>query len=165
MTHRAFLYLFAISILHPSLVFGGRTICVKSKEAVAQTATKPNRNINSENTVKYSKYTPLTWTGKREGAWYEVQSMDQKNSWLHRKDFSFSDSCVLVRVEKSRLRKGPGPEFPKAGMAQRGDAFKALGGEDGWTRVQDAEGMVSWINLDHISRPESRFRMSFDPRK
>lgn len=82
---------------------------------------------------------------------------------MRAKDLSSSMRCLSVRVQKSRLYKGPGVDFEKDFLAKKGDSFIDLGGEDGWTRVQDAEGKVSWINLDHTWKPETKIRMTFFP--
>lgn len=76
---------------------------------------------------------------------------------------TYKPQCVLVRAQRSRLRRGPGKNFPKTSItAEQGQVFKDIGGEDGWTRVVDPKGNVSWVNLDHVWRPSARLRMSFE---
>lgn len=63
------------------------------------------------------------------------------------------------------MYKGPGPKFEKADLAEQGMVFMDMGGEDGWTQVQNAEGKRAWINLDHTWKPAARVRMSFSPER
>jgi hypothetical protein len=175
---QAFL-LFSLSFLlaFPLLANSNRPVCVKVNEATALVSlVKPApvpRKIAAKKSglkkevekkdppIRISKYTPLNWTGKREGRWIEIQTMLGQTYWVRRKDVSTSLRCLTVKVEQSRLHKGPGPTFEKGEVALRGDVFLDMGGEDGWTRIQDAYGMKAWINLDHVWKPESLIRMSF----
>lgn len=152
-------------------------VCIKSKEARALFAPPPKKKPIAKRSKKskkksiplqepgvvFLKYTPFKFAGKKERGWLEVQSMDGKTYWLRSRDVSFQLQCLSVRVNKSRMFEGPGPDFPKLGVAEKGDSFLDLGGEDGWTRVRDADGNESWINLDHIWKVNSRVRMSFSP--
>ncbi len=134
----------------------------RNPAAKYQKPAKPKK----EDSIKFSRYTPLTWTGKKEGGWIEVKNMDGKSYWVRRSDISFSLKCLSVQVKKSNLRTGPGSQFEKASVAaQKGDAFLDLGGEDGWTKVENSKGEQFWINLDHTWRPSSRMRMVFEPDK
>jgi hypothetical protein len=144
-----------------------RTVCVRVKETFAQVTPKPlkARDLAKERRLKLLKFTPLTWTGKKQGRFFEVQTREGATVWIRKSHVSFTESCVLVRVEKSRMMKGPGKKFEKDRLAQKGDSFLALGGEDGWTQVQDSNGNTAWINLDHIWRPSSKIRMSFSSEK
>lgn len=110
-----------------------------------------------------SKYFPFMPTGKRENGYTQVQDMDGKMGWIRSRDLNWHWNCVAVRVHKSKLRSGPGNEFSSAETADKGSSFLDLGGEDGWTQVQNSNGERQWVNLDHVWRPrESSMRMSFE---
>ncbi len=147
--------------------------CVRTREAKAR-FTKPvashkakmkkQKRMSSskdEPVLKLPKFTPVSWTGKKERGWFEVQSFDKKNYWVRRSDLSFTTTCLQVKVSKSQLRTGPGSDFEKIQLAEKGAVFKDLGGEDGWTQVESPSGQRSWINLDHTWKPHSKLRMSF----
>jgi hypothetical protein len=179
----SFFFAFSLSLLAQA----GTPACVKRPEARAKLSLrvpagqKKNRKSKSkskskskrkpkpakvkDDSIKLSQYTPLSWTGKQEGGWLEVKDMNGKNYWVRRRDLSFDMKCLSVQVQKSRLRSGPGDNFDRAPVAQKGDVFLDLGGEDGWTRVENAKGERAWINLDHIWRPSSKMRMVFEPEK
>ena len=142
-------------------------VCVRVKEATAR-ASKPVRVTASSKKIEiisFDKYTPLTSTGNREGKWIEVQSKSGRMYWLRSQDLSRSMKCLEVTVQKSQTYLGPGPTFAPSKIAERGEVFLDLGGEDGWTRVQNVSGEKVWINLDHTWKPTSKVRMSFTPDK
>lgn len=150
------------------------TLCVLNIEAFAKvekeircvatqvTSFKSHTKKNSPEIAKLKKYTPLKLTGKKEGSWVESQDFAGRVGWVQSRDLSRKYQCVSVQVEHSSLRSGPGKEFALESRVTRGTSFLNLGGEDGWTRVQDAEGHIAWINLDHLWRPTLRLRMSFE---
>jgi len=166
---------FPLALPLPAVASSSRPVCVRVKEATALVSliVKPAaRKVagkkveeKKESPLKISKYTPLTWTGKKEGRWLEVQNMFGQTYWVRGKDLSTSMHCLTVRVDQTRLYKGPGNEFEKADLALKGEAFLDMGGEDGWTQVQNSEGKRAWINLDHIWKPQSTIRMTFTPDK
>lgn len=119
--------------------------------------------INSKRAI-FPQYTPVRLTGKSQGQRLEVQNMKGATAFVARRELSFGMRCVTVKVERSRLRKGPGKDFKPAQLSERGESFIDLGGEDGWTQVQNQKGEKAWINLDHTWTPTSRkMRLSFDP--
>jgi len=162
-------------VLIPAFAGGGAPACVKGLQARAKlslrvpagkkkTKSKSKTKLKpKDDTVALSRYTPLTWTGKKESGWLEVKDMTGKNYWVRRRDVSFNMKCLSVQVQKSRLRSGPGDTFERAPVAQKGDVFLDLGGEDGWTRVENSKGEKAWINLDHTWRPATKMRMVFEP--
>lgn len=136
-----------------------QAVCVRVEKAgVFQ---NPNPKKAAKPLYEADKYTPMTFTGKREGRYMQVENYKGDNVWVRARDVSSNITCVTVRVGKSRLRKGPGDEFPKSELANQGQSYLDLGGEDGWTLVENTEGQKSWIQLEHIWRPTSRVRMSF----
>lgn len=161
--------------LHSFGQSGGRPVCVQINDAtalVSLTVKSPSRKVagkkkssKRESPLKIKKYTPLNWTGKREGRWLQVRNMSGQTYWMRGRDLSSSIKCLAVRVEQSRMYKGPGSSFDKAEVAKKGEVFMDMGGEDGYTQVEDANGKRAWINLDHTWKPLSRIRMTFSPDK
>jgi len=167
-------------ILFPAFTQAGVPACIRKTEARAKrylrtpasktsqkkTKAKGKKSAKAkDDSVKLSQYTPLTWTGKKENGWMEVKAMSGRSYWVRRRDLSFSMKCLSVQVNQSRLRTGPGSQYERAPVAQKGDVFLDLGGEDGWTQVMNAKGEKAWINLDHTWRPASKMRMVFQPEK
>lgn len=137
--------------------------CVRAKEAVVyDLILKKKAKQFKETTIKFDKYTPLLLTGNREGKWVEAQPMDGKFVWVRKKDLTTKIQCLIVRVKKSKLYQGPGSEFGPSETVDRGAVFLDKGGEDGWLQVENTAGLKAWINMDHVWKPTSTMRMSFD---
>jgi hypothetical protein len=142
-------------------------VCIKVKEAKVGSLQKKQKNKNqiTENETKLSKYTPLFWTGEKQGNWIEVKDVSGRSHWVRRKDVSLKLKCVTVRVAKSKLRTGPGSDYPTSEVISKGEGFLDLGSEDGWIKVKSKEGQEAWMNLDHIWRPSNKFQMKFEGEK
>lgn len=110
------------------------------------------------------KYMPLLGTGKRQGSFWEVKDVDSQVHWVAAHDVSTKISCLVVRVKSSRLRMGPGKSFQASplGIADRYMAFSDLGGEEGWTQVQDEDGEKAWLSIDHTWKANKKSRVSFE---
>lgn len=116
-------------------------------------------------TWRVPKYMPLMATGKRQaGAWLEVRDLDGQTHWVPRNRVTSNLSCIVVKAKATRLRMGPGKQFQPSpiGLAEKYAAFLDLGGEDGWTQIENDDGEKGWVNMDHIWRPLMRTRMTFD---
>lgn len=118
----------------------------------------------SKSLWKVVRFTPLLGTGKKKGPFLEVTNVDGNKFWIQKKDVSTKMSCLAVKTKKAALRKGPGESFELAEKktAEKHEAFRDLGGEDGWTLVQNEEGEVSWVELSKTWKPKSRIRISFE---
>lgn len=155
------LMLFIGSVVAPARAMAAAySPCVKVKEA----SLRSSPETKSKELRKAVKYTPLETTGKTKRNWIQVKDFSGQVSWIHRKDISYSKTCVAIKVSKSKMYEGPGKEFASTVVAQKGEGFLDLGdGEDGWLHVENTEGQKFWVDLDHIWRPtSSRLRMSFD---
>jgi SH3-like domain-containing protein len=153
-------FVFGILLLTPFLTLAQtfNSYCVDLKVALLRKEPK----LDSKTIAELGKYTPVKPTGKKEGRFIEVVTQSGRKGWVRLGEVSKDYQCVSVAVNKSRLRKGPGDDFPKDVVAQRGDGFLDLGGEDGWTKVERADGSSAWIRLEHTWKPRSKLRMSFD---
>jgi hypothetical protein len=158
-----------LTILIGTLAWAG-PVCVRVPEATAklnQPSYKPHGRKRKpqakEEPILFPKYTPLSATGKTEGRWWEVKTMEGRTLWVRYRDLTASMNCLSVKVGQSRMYRGPGTEFEKSEMASKGDVFKDLGGEDGWTQVESPDGKRAWINLDHTWKPAATVRLRFDP--
>ena len=148
------------SILFSS-AWAASTVCVRVSEA--QLKSSPEKN--GVEVGKVPKYTPFKLPGKKQGSWIQVEDMEGHQSWIRRSEVSTSMKCLKVIVDRTRMHRGPGKSFPVGDLVERGDSFLDLGGEDGWTQVQNSKGEKSWINMDHTWKPYSRLRMSFENEK
>lgn len=119
----------------------------------------------SEVSWKVGKFMPLQGTGTRKGALVEVVDLEGKTHWAQRNQLTTGYKCLVVKVKVGRMRAGPGSEFSPVELANfdKYTPFKDLGGEDGWTRVQDDIGGMAWINLNQVWKPVGgKLRLSFE---
>ncbi len=146
-------------------------VFVVDANAQSLCASKPGvvlrRNPTSKASVswKVPKYMPFMATGKRQGSgWLEVKDVDGQSHWVEGRLMTNSWNCVVVRTKSTRLRMGPGKQFQPSplGLADRYTAFLDLGGEDGWTQIENDDGEKGWVNMDHLWKPSRRMKMSFD---
>lgn len=154
---RAFVFLLSLTCV--SVAFG-QAYCVTKSGARLKKTSSPK----SPTSWRVPQYMPLQGTGKRKGAYLEVKDVDGQVHWVNRSEVTTSKICVVVRVQLSRLRQGPGKSFQASplGLADRYMAFLDLGGEDGWTQVEDEEGEKAWISVDHVWKPVRKTRVSFE---
>lgn len=132
---------------------------------VTKNGARLRRTASAQAAVTWQvpQFMPLAGTGKKQGSWIEVRDMDDQVHWVNGAEVTTKQTCLVVKVKLARLRQGPGKSFQASemGMADRYMAFRDLGGEDGWTQVEDAEGEKAWISLDSIWKPVRRTRVSF----
>jgi len=133
--------------------------CVRAKKA----SFHKDPTSRSKEIYSVGKYFPFLPTGKKEKGYSQVQDMDGKIGWVRSRDLNWHWNCLAVKVQKSKLRSGPGTQFSSAETAEKGESFLDIGGEDGWIQVQNADGEKQWVNLDHIWKPREAMRMSFEP--
>lgn len=153
----AFWSFFLLIMLKFSLVQAQPYCVTKSKTSLYESSSSRSKEI-----LVFEKWTPVQGLGKSQKGFKQVKTSRGAIGWVRSTHLSTSKSCISVRVDRSRLRSGPGPDYEAKDLAKRGDAFLDLGGEDGWTKVQDNDGNEAWINLDHVWRPHSKMRMSFE---
>lgn len=141
-------------------VFEAQAYCVS--KAGARLRRAPTGR--SEITWRVPKYMPLSATGKRQSGWVEVRDVDNQIHWAQESDLTGQWSCAVVSTKTTRLRLGPGKHFQPSplGVTDKYSTFLDLGGEDGWTQVENDEGDKAWANLDHLWKPTRKTRMSFD---
>ena len=146
------------AILMFVMPFAAEALCVKKSKA--------NLRRGPATTFPVSwvagQYMPLKKIGSK-GAWYRVKDVDGSIHWVHQSVVSESSRCVVVRVNKTNLRSGPGTRYKPANLAtaDRYTPFKSLGGEDGWVWVEDRRGGRAWVSLKNVWRPKSYTRLEF----
>lgn len=116
---------------------------------------------------KVGVYTPLQGTGEKKNGFVEVLDVSKRKFWVWRKHVSGRTRCVTIIADWARVRKGPGKEHGSVTKAfEKYTSFKDVGGEDGWTQVQNQDGVKGWINLDQVWKPYNhKMRLSFEPER
>lgn len=144
------------------LLFGVEALAICISKSGARLRRAPTGR--AEISWRVPKYMPLQVTGKRQSGWVEVRDVDNQVHWAQESDLSNQWTCAVVRTRTTRLRQGPGKHFQPSPLGQidKYTTFVDLGGEDGWTQVENEEGEKGWANLDHLWKPTRRTRLSFD---
>jgi len=140
---------------------GAQPYCVMSEGAKLYARADLGAPVVSEPPVN----TPLIGLNdKIAGDWVQVQDRDGQKAWSPKKQLTTAWSCLSIDVPKTSLRKGPGEKFPLARphFANKSQSFKDLGGEDGWTQVEDRKGRKFWVNIDDVWKAQNRMRISFE---
>ncbi len=96
--------------------------------------------------------------------WAEVLDAESQKYWTQKSNLTTKLSCLVVTVDRTPLRTGPGNRYSlaKLRVAQKRQAFIDLGGEDGWTQVRDRAGAKYWVDLDHTWKAKNKMRISFE---
>lgn len=158
-----FAFFVFIFLFFSTLLAQAQSVCVRT--AGAKLWYKPD--YKQKPVWRAMRFTPLLATGKKVGPFIEVTNIENTVFWIQKNDISTNINCIVVKAKTATLRKGPGEKYDlaKNKVAERHEAFRDLGGEDGWTLVQDDTGEVSWIDLEKTWKPKSKIRLSFDREK
>jgi len=149
------------ALILSALDAGAQAYCVKKNKT--ELKSSPQKQAAVLATV--DRFTPLQGTGKKEPGWIEVVDFENEKYWVPRKSVTTAFKCLVIKKKSAKIRTGPGKDFPLAepGTAEKSEAFKDLSGEDGWNKVESAEGKSGWVDLNNVWQPiNHRFRMSFE---
>jgi SH3-like domain-containing protein len=123
---------------------------------------KQESNLNSETTWIVGKYMPFKVI-ETKGNWLKLADVDGVLHWGLKKNFTSKQTCLVVVRKNIRLRNGPGTRFPAAEfeIADKYSPFKDLGGEDGWTMVEDDFGNRGYVPLNTTWKPTAKVSISY----
>jgi len=93
---------------------------------------------------KVEKYHPFIVI-KRSGLWINVRDFEGDNGWIH-KSLIRNISSVIVTVDKSNIRSGPGKSNKILFTAEKGIPFKVLKRKGNWINVVHSDGDKGWIH-------------------
>ena len=149
--------IFAI-ILILLVPLSSHSLCVKTEKAFLRSG--PGTKYKKTWTV--GKYMPLKEIGKK-GNWFMVKDLDNKKHWVHKKLVSANLSCVVVSTRYTKLRKGPGRNYPLADIrnVDKYTPFKKIGREDSWVFLEDDLGHQYWTYDKHIWQPLHYVNVSY----
>lgn len=99
----------------------------------------------------------------RKGAWYQVQDFEGEKHWVHARNVSWKESCVVVKAAKAILKIGPGATFAPTDLGSVGKyaTFKKLGRDEEWLKVQDVYGQTHWAHENTLWEPRNSSRVTF----
>jgi SH3-like domain-containing protein len=128
------------------------TVCLLATVALAgeRMAVKSNTaNIRSGPGTQYEKlwriekYHPVVVIEKK-GEWYRFQDFEGDKGWIHRSLLDKAET-VIVKVDRSNVRTGPGTENDIAFTVDKGIPFKVLEKKGRWYQIRHADGDRGWI--------------------
>ena len=105
---------------------------------------------------------PLKKIGEK-GGWYKVQDVDKETHWVPKGAVTDNIVCVVVRSKSTRLRTGPGSQFPLADfqVVDKYTPFKKLGREEDWIFLEDDDGQKYWTADASLWQPLTYVQLSF----
>ena len=81
---------------------------------------------------------------KKEKKWYYFKDFEGDHGWLH-ESLVGKVNAVVTTCSRCNIRSGPGTEYAKAFVVERGTPFKVTGKKGNWLRIEHAEGHRGWI--------------------
>ncbi len=99
----------------------------------------------------------------RKGPWIQVKDLEGSRHWVHARNVTSKVNCVVVRSRTAHLKAGPGSQFGQTdlGFAKKYSAFKKIGRDEEWIKVQDSYGEVHWVNETTMWEPRNYSRITF----
>ncbi|MBX7230897.1 MAG: hypothetical protein K1X29_02325 [Bdellovibrionales bacterium] len=134
-------------------------LCISSYQA------KLYREATSDSQVSWvvGRYMPLVEVERKKN-WIKTLDLDGETHWVRSSDVTTRLRCVVVRVQSSLLRKGPGQNYPLAEIQKVNKymAFKRNEAEpEDWYQVEDESGGQYWILAHHVWKPNKLNRIGF----
>lgn len=80
----------------------------------------------------------------RKGNWLQVNDFDSDTGWIYKKLVT-KTPYMIVKNEKTIIRKGPGDDQRIVGNATRGVVLRTLKHKNGWVQVRHESGLTGWI--------------------
>ncbi len=136
-----------------------RSLCVDRSEANLRSGPSSRSAI----TWTVGRNMPLKEI-RRQGAWVEVSDLEGKRHWVHRGSVSTRLRCLVITRNFTTIRQGPGREYPPAELPVTDKYFpyRDIGGEDGWTQIEDDQGYRGWVPLTHTWKPTSYMHINLE---
>ena len=128
-----------VSLVMDGIALSGQRMAVTSD--VANIRSGPNTDTSQLWQVE--RYYPLNILEKK-GEWYRFQDFEGDQGWIHA-SLVGKIPTVIVKVNQSNIRTGPGTNYDIAFTVDKGIPFKVLQTKGQWIEVQHADGDKGWI--------------------
>ncbi|MBF0276548.1 MAG: hypothetical protein HQM13_02095 [SAR324 cluster bacterium] len=77
--------------------------------------------------------------------WYKVSDVDGDIHWVHTSSVIQGYFCVIVKVQSTALRNGPGERYEKIMDSEKYEAFRLVKKQGPWSQVANEEEKGFWI--------------------
>jgi len=84
-----------------------------------------------------------------EGEWVEVEPPSRVDVWVHR-DFVRDG---VVQVSNLQVRAGPGINYSRVGMVNKGDKVEVRGEFGEWLKIAPPPGTTLWVSRPYVRFP------------
>jgi len=84
---------------------------------------------------------------RRQGNWLKVTDYENDGGWVYKKLVTKTPH-MIVKNEKTIIRKGPGEGQRMVGEANRGVVLRTIKHKKGWVQVRHESGLTGWIRRD-----------------
>ncbi len=101
---------------------------------------------NWELIARLKQGTLLVVIGQKDD-WLRIRMPDQKIGWI-RNDLVEYNPTILVTLDKTNIRQGPGTNFVVKAIVEKGTPLVKISEQDGWSRVYLPDGEIGWIRND-----------------
>ncbi len=119
--------------------------------------------LNKQDTVTVSneKYGWLYVTSGRVTGWVAGQYVKKVNGSVVKASSSVKSASVQTRgatgratvtADSLRIRSGAGLTYKVLGGLSKGDVVTILDKQDGWARIQTADGQTGWVSDQYLSK-------------
>jgi hypothetical protein len=127
-----------------------------------QVILKQEPSFKAETSWIVGKYMPFKVI-EYKGSWIKVSDFEGVSHWGLRRNFSTKFTCLVIINKNVRLHKGPGVRFPASEfeITDKYTPYRDLGGEDGWTMVEDDYGNKGFVPLNATWKPTSKVYISY----
>ncbi len=75
----------------------------------------------------------------------QVKDYEGDTGWAHETYLS-TKSCVVAKEKTINLREGPGTQYPKRFVADKGAVFQVMEEKGGWLHLKYADGDEGWCS-------------------
>lgn len=133
-------------------------VCVSVKQANLRAG--PSTSAKKLWTV--GQYMPFIAL-EQKGAWVKVKDLDGEKMWIYANLLSDDMDCMVIKVSKANLRKGPGTNHPQTPLsfAHKYMPFKKLRRDGAWLLIEDDHGFKHWVVENNIWEPLEYTRVSY----
>ena len=82
---------------------------------------------------------------RKVGAWYFFKDFEGDTGWIKNTLIDKKQTVITAKGDKVNVRSGPGIQFEKTFMVERGVPFKVLKQKGKWLNIEHADGDQGWI--------------------
>ena len=117
-------------------------------ERMAISSTKANIRSGPGTTYEIlwqvEKYYPIEVI-RKVGAWYFFKDFEGDTGWIKNTIIDNTKTIITAKGNQVNVRSGPGTQYDKLFMVERGVPFKVLDQKGMWLNIEHADGDRGWI--------------------